>query len=256
MMWVWLVKVYRLVWGATSDSAGLFVWYFVWRIWVVWSWRWEQLIPDSWAEKSMTIRKKPASLISNLLGSISTQSAYRATVFQRKLKLYAMLAAELGTQKSLPHGTSHKAWRNQEEQLRLGTERAVRPLMIVQPQLTQKPHAWRCHSERLWLCGKVRENSPRVLCADLLQQRLSIFGDASTMKWLLRTAAAVECSQPESMTSCMCCEPHTVQALWNPEDLSEAHTLDTELLILLGFGFTWLGCNSALFFPSWNTKGM
>jgi hypothetical protein len=57
----------------------------------------------------MTIRKKPASLINNLLGSISTQSAYRATVFQRKLKLYAMLAAELGTQKSLPHGTSHKA---------------------------------------------------------------------------------------------------------------------------------------------------
>lgn len=41
------------------------------------------------------IRKKPASLMNYLAESTSSQSAYRATVFQRKLKLYDMLAAFL-----------------------------------------------------------------------------------------------------------------------------------------------------------------
>lgn len=68
-----------------------------------------------------------------------------------------------------------------------------------------------------------------MLYADLLQQSLGIFGDASVMQ---------SCSQPQSMTRFMCCKLHTVQAFGTQKILSESQALDTKLLILLGAGFT------------------
>ena len=90
-----------------------------------------------------------------------------------------------------------KAWRGHGEQLRLGTIRSHgRPLVKVQPQLQLMAQDWRGHAKELWL-GTMKRASEKLLVKPSYSERHQCFGDASTMGWQPRTAAAVEWSQPD-----------------------------------------------------------
>lgn len=131
------------------QTAGLFVWYFVLRICVIWRWRWQQSIPVSPAEKAVMVRKNPASIRYHLLRRVSSGSTHR-DVFQRKLKLYLTLAVELGTTEESSrwcHFERHLKGTMESKQLRLSTERSGRPISDGAASAEAEAPGWRCHGE-------------------------------------------------------------------------------------------------------------
>jgi hypothetical protein len=152
------------------------------------------------AKKLAVIKKRPASLRWNLLGSENTEKlCFRGSYgFTSCWQPYLVMC------KSHPGGTGFGTWRGVA--VMLGTVRGQKkPLVKVQPQWQLRAQDWRGHAGKLrlstmkrdyeWLFVKVQSScSGRQQC----------FGDASAMRWPSRTAAAVEYGQLESRRQCVC----------------------------------------------------
>jgi hypothetical protein len=129
-----------------------------------------------------------------------------------------------------------KAWKSHEEQLRLRTVTGLgRPLMKVQPQLQFMTQDWRGHAKELRL-GTMKRAYERLLVKPSCR-RQQCFGDASTMRWPPRKAAAVEYRQLEPRRQGMCYKGQS----WRSDPSPWRSLEDIEWILDIG----WLEFDSA-----------
>jgi hypothetical protein len=95
---------------------------------------------------------------------------------------------------------------------------------------------WRSHAKKL-RCGTMKRANERLLVKPSYSGRQQRFGDASTMRWPPRTAAAVECRQLEPRRQDVCYKGQgwkSDPSPWRSQKIvSGSQTLDGWSLILL-----------------------
>jgi hypothetical protein len=188
------------------------------------------------------IIKRPASLRLHHLESVFWEHRDCVPEIPR---LYLVLWLDFVMCKCYPGVTGLKAWRGHTEQLMLGTVRSHgRPLVKVESQLQLMAQDWRGHAKELRL-GTMKRAYERLLLKPSYSWRQQCFGDASTMRWPPRTAAALEYRQLKPRRQAMCYKGQSWRrdpSPWgSPEDseLDPRHWMVGEWFLLLIVNVPW-----------------